>query len=78
MEKLMNLVEEADRVLVVKNGEVKADVSWLSENKYLAAEIGDVYFQEVSRKYVEDLLKLWGAFKGKVEHKEGLMTIYIK
>lgn len=78
MKNLMTLVEEADRVLLIKNGDVKADISWVSENKWQAAEIGDTYFQEVSTKYIEDLLKLWRALKGKIEHKDGLMTIYLK
>lgn len=78
MKDLINLVEEADRVLVVKNGEIKADISWLSENKWQVAEIGDTYFQEVSTKYVEDLIKLWGVLKGTIEHKDGIMTIYVK
>lgn len=78
IEELMNDVEVADRVLVVRNGEVKADISWIKTNLYQVAEIGDTYFQEVTAKYVSDLLKLWGALKGKIEHKEGLMTIYAR
>lgn len=78
IEELMNDVEMADRVLVVRNGEVKADISWIKADLYQVAEIGDTYFQEVSAKYVGDLLKLWGALKSNVEHKEGLMTIYAR
>lgn len=78
LEKLMNDVETADRVILIKNGIVRADIANVGINRWQVAEIGDTYFQEVSTKYVEGVLELWNAINAKSEYIDGIMTIFLK
>lgn len=78
MKELIKNLESVDRTLVMKNGEVKLDISWEKENCWKVGEIGDTHFQEVSTNYLEGLLKLWSVKNGKEEYKDGILTIYIK
>lgn len=80
---LMVGVESVDRVLIFKDGVIKADISYLGINEWgidawKVAEINYSCFQEVSSEYVRNLLKEWNAVGAKSEYKDGVMTIFVK